>query len=255
MRTFGILAMMIAIWVTVLAEASLADTTVTLEQAVGFTNAEGGEVVLSRGQYTIRPVEEWLELIPQGGKRRDAVLINAESLMHSEDVDRPNVRVKEIDDRKRELIVLLPGGKALKASGLVGKIQSRGLSAKAPFRGQSKIPSRLVSEENKKGALPPKFIPEDPWDKVLHSMIQTLMSRVKKLEHEVKTLKQNQVTHHHDYVLPRYGEGGLAWVSISQLRKMEKNKTHSLDKYGMYFRGKANSSTEPWLKQTSEPKN
>ena len=86
-------------------------------------------------------------------------------------------------------------------------------------------------------------------------MIQTLMSRVKKLEHELQTLKQNPVTHHHDYVLPRYGEGGIAWVSIRQLRKMEKGKSHSLDNYGMYFRGKGNSSKDPWLKQTSEPKN
>ena len=54
---------------------SYASTTITLEQAVHFLNAEGSDVLVKPGTYQLEGTEQWLRLIP--GERRDALLLEA----------------------------------------------------------------------------------------------------------------------------------------------------------------------------------
>lgn len=235
-------------------ETSFAGTTATLKQSGTFINAAGSEVVLHSGAYSVSPVGQWLQLIPQGGTRRDAILLKAQPIRHSEAVRSPSVRFTE-SGQQGELVLLLPGGQGRRALGVLENRPLRGFAAKAltPDRSTILTPQR-VEPAKKKSPVFPKFSPDDPWDKALFTMIQTLQSRVKKLEMELSTLKQQYAKHQHEYTVPVFGEGGAAWVTIKQLRKMKDDKTQSLDKYGMYFRGKANSQKPLPTKDTSGPK-
>lgn len=253
MRTLGILVMMALSYGAFQAEPSLASTAVSLRQSVTFINAGGETVTLNPGEYSVRPVSPWLEIIPKGGTRRDAVLLKTQPMRHSERSRSTRVHLNETD-QQGELVVFFPGGKGLKAVGTFDSRPSKGFTTKTPILNRSVISAiRRAGEPQKKNPVPPKFKPTDPWDKLLLNMVQALTSRVKQLENQLATFKQQYPTHQHEFEIPHYGEGGAAWVTIKQLRKMEDDKSQYLDNYGMYFRGKANSGNPFPPKQTSGP--
>ncbi|MDH5585250.1 MAG: hypothetical protein OEZ05_01320, partial [Nitrospirota bacterium] len=66
---FVAMAGAIMAWCVAGSQPALADTTVTLEQPVHFTTAEGSDVVLDAGSYAVEAAEEWLRVIP--GERRE----------------------------------------------------------------------------------------------------------------------------------------------------------------------------------------
>ncbi|MDR4495176.1 MAG: hypothetical protein R3B74_12275 [Nitrospirales bacterium] len=66
---------------------SYASTTLTLDQAVHFLNAEGSDVVVKPGTYQLEATEQWLRLIP--GEWRDALLVEARTQPHEESVTEP----------------------------------------------------------------------------------------------------------------------------------------------------------------------
>ncbi len=242
----------------VLAEVNKGPATIVIEVPMHFLSVDGSDVMMEPGDYLLEAAEGWLRLV--SGERRDAILIEAESTVHSEQLDAPRATLQEVDGAGLEVILFLPNGKGLKATGIIGGIQSRGLSAKAlvsPRQTSAPIAplGGPVGDAKKQGTEMLKLTPEDPWDKLLLTMIQTLIGRVNELEEELGGLKNHYAKHQHDYELPKYGEGGVAWVTIRQLRKMEDDEAQTLDNYGMYFRGKGNSSNALWLKQTGGPKN
>ena len=57
---------------------SLAKTTVTLDQPVHFTTAEGSDVVLDAGDYDVAAADEWLRVTPSEGQAVDALLLDAQ---------------------------------------------------------------------------------------------------------------------------------------------------------------------------------
>jgi hypothetical protein len=250
---------LVAPWTFAFAGQSIEGASIILDQPVQFMGVDGSEALVEAGTYGVEPAEGWLRLVP--GERRDAILVEAEPTVHSEQVDVPRASIKEIDGVGREVVLLLPNGKGLKASGIFSGIQSRGLSARNSVSPRQEIGpisptgGPVVSGKNQ-GTGVPNLNPDDPWDKLLLTMIQTLIGRVNALEKELGTLNNHYAKHEHDYELPKYGEGGMAWVTIRQLRKMEEDEGQSIDNYGVYFRGKGNSSpAPPWLAQTSGPKN
>ena len=62
-RTPCIFALMTAAGFFLLAGVTYATTTVTLDQPVHFLTAEGSDVVLDAGTYTIEAAEEWLLMV------------------------------------------------------------------------------------------------------------------------------------------------------------------------------------------------
>ncbi len=68
---------------------ALASTTVDFDQAVHFTTADGGDVVLGAGSYVVEPAEEWLRIIPSGGTPVDALLIDTQVGSHEESLETP----------------------------------------------------------------------------------------------------------------------------------------------------------------------
>lgn len=254
MRRFSLWIMMVIGCCSFSIEFAFANTTVTLKQPVTFINVGGSSVTLDSGNYHVRSVSPWLELVPEGKTRREAVLLQAQPIRHSETFRSPSVRYQELG-QKGELVFFLPRGRGLKALGSLEQRPSRRFATQASTPHQAAIPlTRRAVEDSQKKSLPPKFIPNDPWDKALFAMIQTLQSRVNTLEEELATLKHQYTKHQHKYTVPVFGEGGAAWVTIQQLRNMKDNTTQSLDNYGMYFRGKANSQKPLPPKDTSGPK-
>jgi hypothetical protein len=106
---------------------AFADTTVTLDQPVHFTNAEGSDVVLNAGEYAVEPAAEWLRVTPAEGQAVDALLLEATTGNHEESLTAPLALSAEGEQPDtHHLALLLPGGKRLEAVGSYSGIRSRG---------------------------------------------------------------------------------------------------------------------------------
>ena len=107
--------------------SSIADTTVTLDQPVHFTNAEGSDVVLDEGSYAVEAAETWLRVTPSDGKAMDALLLEAQTERHEETLTAPlalSAAGEQADTH--HLALLLPDGKRLEAIGSYSGVRSRG---------------------------------------------------------------------------------------------------------------------------------
>ncbi|MGD9850888.1 MAG: DUF6345 domain-containing protein [Nitrospirales bacterium] len=104
---------------------SHASTTVTLEQAVHFLNAEGSDVLVQPGTYELEATEQWLRLIP--GERRDALLLDAQTLTSEEQVSEPTAVSVSGEGDEYILALVMPGGKSLQAVGSRSGTRSRAL--------------------------------------------------------------------------------------------------------------------------------
>jgi hypothetical protein len=110
-------------------EATYADTTVTLDQPVHFTTAEGSDVVLEAGDYSLEKADTWLRVTPGGGNTVDALLLEAHSARHEETLKEPQgISVPGDSPDTHHLALLLPDGSRLEAVGSYSGIRSRGLS-------------------------------------------------------------------------------------------------------------------------------
>ena len=107
--------------------ASLATTTVTLDQPVHFTTAEGSDVVLDAGDYDVVAADEWLRVTPSEGQAVDALLLEAQVASHEEALKAPlGVSAQGESPDTHHLALLLPDGKRLEAVGSYSGIRSRG---------------------------------------------------------------------------------------------------------------------------------
>ena len=108
---------------------SLAKTTVTLDQPVHFTTAEGSDVVLDAGDYEVDAADEWLRVTPSEGEAVDALLLEAQVARHEEALKAPlGVSAQGESPDTHHLALLLPDGQRLEAVGSYSGIRSRGLS-------------------------------------------------------------------------------------------------------------------------------
>jgi len=100
---------------------------VTLEQSVHFTTAEGSDVVLDAGPYTVEAAEEWLRVTPSGGQAVEALLLEARSATHDQSLTAPLALSAQGEQPDTyHLALLLPDGKRLEAVGTYSGIRSRG---------------------------------------------------------------------------------------------------------------------------------
>lgn len=106
---------------------ALADTTVTLDQQVHFTTAEGSDIVLDAGSYAVEAADEWLLVTPSEGQAVDALLLEAQSATHEESLTEPlTLSADGEQPDTHHLVLLLPGGKRLEAIGTYSGLRSRG---------------------------------------------------------------------------------------------------------------------------------
>ena len=126
-RTSSILALMTAGCIFLLTGATYADTTVTLDQPVHFLTAEGSDVVLQAGSYTVEAVEEYLKITPSEGRAVDTLLLEVQTATHEESLTEPlALSAQGETPDTHHLALLLPDGKRLEAIGTYSGLRSRG---------------------------------------------------------------------------------------------------------------------------------
>ena len=126
-RTSRILAFMTAGFIFLITGATYADTTVTLDQPVHFLTAEGSDVILDAGSYTVEAADEWLKVTPSEGKTVDALLLEAQTATHEESLTEPlSLSAQGETPDTYHLALLLPAGKRLEAIGTYSGLRSRG---------------------------------------------------------------------------------------------------------------------------------
>jgi hypothetical protein len=96
---------------------------------VHFTTAEGSDVVLDAGEYSLEKADTWLRVTPEGGASVDALLLEAHTARHEETLKAPQgLSAQGKSPDRHHLALLLPDGLRLEAVGSYSGIRSRGLS-------------------------------------------------------------------------------------------------------------------------------
>jgi len=127
---FSLLVLFVLPGVIAKSHAAITDplTTIELETPVHFLAPDGSDLVVEAGTYAIEPAEEWIRLM--SGERHDAVLIEAKkgthelALEHAMAMSLPGEAEKEAD--LHHVMLLLPGGNSLEATGTYSGIRPRG---------------------------------------------------------------------------------------------------------------------------------
>ncbi len=110
-------------------QSGWADTTITLDQPVHFTTAEGSDVVLDAGEYSLDQADAWLRVTPSGGSSVDALLLEAHPARHEESLKTSRgLSGPGASPDAHHLVLLFPDGRRLEAVGSYSGIRSRGLS-------------------------------------------------------------------------------------------------------------------------------
>ena len=104
-------------------------TTINLNNPVYFLAPDGDPRVVPADTYTVETADEWLRLNP--GERHDAVLIEAKKGTHELYLTEPlALSVPGVEDNNQDIhhvILLLPNGQSLEATGSYSGIRPRGL--------------------------------------------------------------------------------------------------------------------------------
>ena len=112
------------------AHAALNDplTTIELDTPVHFLAPDGSDLLVDAGTYSVESAEEWIRLM--SGERHDALLIEAKKGTHEMEIEHalamslPGEAEKEVD--LHHVMLLLPGGTSLEATGTYSGIRPRG---------------------------------------------------------------------------------------------------------------------------------
>lgn len=105
-------------------------TTIEIEQSVHFLAADGSDIEVPPGSYTVESAETWVRLV--SGERRDALLIAADRRTHPLDIDFPLAMAFPGDSAEEAdlhyVLLLLPDGQSLEATGTYSGIRPRGFN-------------------------------------------------------------------------------------------------------------------------------
>lgn len=106
------------------------ERTIELHSTVHFLSPDGSNIEISPGLYEVEPAEGWIRLIP--GERRNALLIEANRSSHSLEIENPLAMTFPGDTPEEAdlhfVLLLLPGGQSLEATGTYSGIRPRGFN-------------------------------------------------------------------------------------------------------------------------------
>ena len=116
-------------------ETSTTNLNIIFEHSVHFTMADGSDAVIQPGTYQVEAANPWLRLIP--GERRDALLLDATSINHKENISEPVIRL--ITDGAESVVqLLLPDGQGFETVGTESGVRSRAVKRSRPARSTAK---------------------------------------------------------------------------------------------------------------------
>ena len=101
---------------------------IELDRAVHFLAPDGSDLLIEPGTYSVEAAEEWIRVVP--GERHDALLIEANKGTHDlvlEQVMAISEPGESNDEKDHHYVMLLlPGGQSLEATGTYSGIRPRG---------------------------------------------------------------------------------------------------------------------------------
>ncbi len=152
-----------------------AATSVTLEKAVHFLATDGSDILIEPGTYQVEAAHPWLRLIP--GERRDALLLEAATTHHDENISEPTVHLT-IEDSDSIVQLWLPNGQRLEAVGTESGIRSRAVKR-----------SRLTKSMAKRKTISRRPTKKQPSVPSLDTTVQQLRQQVQSLQATIHTLQ------------------------------------------------------------------
>jgi hypothetical protein len=246
MNVKKVMCILILGWVSFLASSVLANVSgqsisIMIDQPIHFWGVDGSDALIAPGTYTVEAADTWLRLVP--GERRDAILLDAEVVMHQEAIVEPVASLTSVDNDTQEIALLLPGGTGLKALGTYSGVLSRGVypgkqsnrlvlrtpatsSPKSTPRPQERYPQ--VMQKKREGGI---LVPDDPWDKLLLDLIQQQGQKINGLQAKVEKLK----IHKHTFKPVMPGLDGISWVTLGQLLEMDDDHSYVRNNFGTWF--------------------
>ena len=143
---FTLIAVAFLLSLTWGAVTTFANTTITLDQPVHFTTAEGSVVLLEDGDYKIEPAETWLRITPHDAPAVEALLIDAQVGTHEEPLTAPiALSLSGEQPDTHHVALLLPDGTRLESVGTYSGIRSR---AGSFFLSPTQIRSYLANSQS-----------------------------------------------------------------------------------------------------------
>jgi len=130
--------------------------TVEFPQALHFLTPGGEDVVVEQGMYEVTQASEWIEFIPMGRKKTDAILVEATSIDHEETIKVPTTRTLSEHEDEYVLMLLLPNGNGLEAIGSYSGVRSKAVRRSNLRRAPVKRQPKTLKQSAKK-ATPPNL--------------------------------------------------------------------------------------------------
>ena len=110
---------------------------IELDTAVYFLSPGGDVVLVEPGTYETEATEEWLQLIPQGDERNEALLLAAQAVTHTEILKVPRALSVGGEHDIHMVALFLPDGSGLWVTGSYSGIRTR--SAKTALQAKRRF--------------------------------------------------------------------------------------------------------------------
>ena len=124
-RTFLISFLMVLLVGVTSPGVAINTSTIELETAVYFLSPGGDVVLVKPGTYEAEAAERWLRLISPGTERHQALLLAAESVIHTEPLNAPRALSLGGKHDIHMVALFLPDGSGLWVMGSYSGIQTR----------------------------------------------------------------------------------------------------------------------------------
>jgi len=227
------LCVTLALWSIVAhSQAVLVDplATIELDTPVHFLAPDGSNLIVESGTYSVEPAEEWIRVM--SGERRDAVLIEARKGTHELELEQAMAMSVpgETEDEKDNhyIMLLLPGGQSLEATGTYSGIRARGFfkntfkrvkkTANNTYK-KARSTGRKAGKTVRKAALHTKRQIEKEAKKVASTVRKTAkkIPKIRALSRSEKNLArlvfQNTINYDTVKITDTLGSGGRPWTT------------------------------------------
>lgn len=204
MRRLSLLIVLVALFFcmvspTLLLAGTPPSTTITLDRAVHFSAAAGGEAVAPAGDYTVLAVENSrLLLIPEKGTV--PLLIQAETTSHEENLRSAVARSITGEGDEHHILVFLPGGQGRDALGFyTGGRTKAGTTARGPSVEKGPSPALravpdpshpITSAASTSSGATPKALPPADSDAQILTAVQSVDGRIASIEMRLEAMER-----------------------------------------------------------------
>lgn len=100
-------------------------TIILTDKVVHFSALNGNDVVIEQGTYRVEATKDGLKLTPTVGEKKEAILIHASSITHTEQIETPQAYLKVTGEDEIKLTLVMPAGQGMEATGSQSGVRTR----------------------------------------------------------------------------------------------------------------------------------